>query len=96
MYYLALNPTDEKKRTLKSIKNYGIISSILLKSKNNSDDYDKKYNKVKLNSDNIPLEKTLDMHEVVIVITLITSVFNDVRKYYPLVFLDVLLHKLDE
>ena len=52
--------------------------------------------KVKLNSDNIPLEKTLDMHEVVIVITLITSVFNDVRKYYPLVFLDVLLHKLDE
>lgn len=67
-----------------------------MKSKNNSDDYDKKYNKVKLNSDNIPLEKTLDMHEVVIVITLITSVFNDVRKYYPLVFLDVLLHKLDE
>ena len=67
-----------------------------MKSKNNSDDYDKKYNKVKLNSDNMPLEKTLDMHEVVIVITLITSVFNDVRKYYPLVFLDVLLHKLDE
>ena len=67
-----------------------------MKSKNNSDDYDKKYNKVKLNSDNIPLEKTLDMHEVVIVITLITSVFNDVRKYYPLVFLDVRLHKLDE
>ena len=67
-----------------------------MKSKNNSDDYDKKYNKVKLNSDNIPLEKTFDMHEVVIVITLITSVFNDVRKYYPLVFLDVRLHKLDE
>ena len=36
------------------------------------------------------------MHEVVIVITLIVSVFKDVRKYYPLVFLDVFLHKLDE
>ena len=67
----------------------------LIKSKNNnSDDYDKKYNKIKFNSDDdIPLEKTLEMHEIVKVVT---SVFNDARKYYPLVFLGEFLHKLDE
>ena len=48
--------------------------------------------KIKLSSDdNLPLNKTLKLHNITIVIR---SAFQEDNKYYPQVFLDECLYKL--
>ena len=61
--------------------------------KQNSDDYDEKYMKIRFNSDtDLPL-KELKIYDIMIVIR---SVFNDNNKYYPQIHLDEFLYKLTE
>ena len=63
----------------KSLKKYGE------KLNNNSDYYYEKYTKIKFNSDyNLFLRKTLNFHEIII---LVRFIFEEGSKYYPHVFL---------
>ena len=49
---------------------------------NHSDNYDEKYMKIKFNSgDDLPLKKTLELYNMVIVVR---SVFHEGNKYYSL------------
>ena len=65
-----------------------LIRSITKKS----DDYDKKYMKIKLDSDNdLPLNETIEIHNVTIDVR---AVFLENNKFYPQVFLDQCLYKL--
>ena len=58
----------------------------------NSDDYDKKYMKIKFNSDDeLPLNKTIEIPSMTIVIRVI---FCENNKYFPQVFLDECLYKI--
>ena len=73
----------------KNINNYGINQRSY---HNSSDDYDKKYMKIKLNSDNdLLLKKTLKLYNMIIVIR---SAFHKGNKYTPQVFFDECLSKL--
>ena len=57
-----------------------------------SDNYDEKYMKIKLDSDNeLPLNKALEIHNATIVVRI---VFHENNEYYPQVFLDESLYKL--
>ena len=59
---------------------------------NNSGNYDKKYMKIKFNSDrDLTLNKTLELPNMIIVVR---SVFYEGNKCYPQVFLEVCLYKL--
>ena len=59
----------------------------LFRSTNNKSD-DKKFMKIKLNSDKyLPLKKTLELHDMIIV------VFHEGNKYYRQVFSDEFLSK---
>ena len=58
----------------------------------NSDDYDEKYLKIKFGSDDIlPLNKTI---EIPIVTIVVRAVFYENNKCYPPVFLDEYLYKI--
>ena len=58
----------------------------------NSNDYDEKYMKIKLNSDDgLPLNKTLEVPSMMLVVR---AIFLEYDKYYPQVFLDECLYKL--
>ena len=58
----------------------------------NSNDYDEKYMKIKFNSDDkLPLNKTIDIPSMIIVVR---AVFHENNKYYQQVFLDECLNKL--
>ena len=55
-------------------------------------EYGKYFIKIKLSSDdNLPLKKTLKLHNITIIIR---SIFENDGKYYPQVFLDECLHEL--
>ena len=57
----------------------------------NSDD-DEKYMKIKFNSyEELPLNKTIEITSIIIVVT---TVFLRYNKYYPQVFLDECLYKI--
>ena len=61
-------------------------------SKHSSVEYDKDFMKIKFNSDdNLPLNKTLKLHNMTIVIR---SVFEEHGKFYPQVYLDECLYEL--
>ena len=64
----------------------------LIRSKtDNSDDYDEKYIKTKFNfDDDLPVNKTLELCNIIIVIR---SVFHEGNKHYPQFFLDECLYK---
>ena len=50
----------------------------------NSDDYDKRYMEIKINSDDeLPLNKMIEIPSLTIVVTV---VFHENNKYYPKVF----------
>ena len=71
------------KTYVKSMKNYGIKS-------NNSDNYNEKYIKIKINSDDdLPLKKTLELHNMIIVVR---SVFHEDSKYYQQFFFFQMLY----
>ena len=53
---------------------------------------DEKYMKIKLNSnDELPLNNTVEIHSMVIVVR---AVFHENNKYYPQISLDECLYKL--
>ena len=55
-------------------------------------EYGKDFMKIKFNSDdNLPLNKTLRLHNLTIIVR---SVFLEDNKYYPQVFLDKCLYEL--
>ena len=57
-----------------------------------SDDYDEKYMKIKFNSDDeLPLNKTIEIPTITIVVT---AIFLENNKYYPEVFLFECLYKI--
>ena len=58
----------------------------------NSDDYDEKYMKIKLNSGGqLPVNKTIEISSMIIVGR---AIFLENNKYHPQVFLDECLYKL--
>ena len=58
----------------------------------NSDDYDKKYMKVKFNlNDKLPLDKIIEIPNMILVVK---AVFHENNKYYQQVFSDEYLYKL--
>ena len=68
------------------------IRNLISSSAKNLDDYDEKYIKIKFNSDgDLPLNKTVETHCMVIVVR---AVFHENNKYHPQVFLDECLYKL--
>ena len=62
-------------------------------TKNSDDyDYDEKYMKIKVNSDNeLPLNKTVEIPTMAIVVR---AIYFQNNKYYPQVFLDECLYKI--
>ena len=55
------------------------------------DDYDEKYMKIKIDSDeNLPLNKTL---EIPLMTLVVRAIFHKNNKYYPQVFVDIWLYK---
>ena len=93
--YLTLVPTNESKEKIKKyevlwIKIRDLIGSITT----NSDhyDYDEKYMNIKLNSDDdLPLNKTVEIPTITIVVR---AIFLENNKYYSQVFLDECLYKI--
>ena len=73
-------PTDESKGILKKYEEVWTKIRDLIRSKTNSSgNYDEKYMKIKLNSDDdLPLKKTLELHNMIIVVR---AVFHEDTKY---------------
>ena len=105
--YLMLVPTDESKDILQKYDELWTKVKDLIRSiTNNSDDYDKKYMKIKFNSyDILPPKKTPELHNMVIImisvfyelhnmVIIIRCVFHQNNKYYPQVFLGKCLYRL--
>ena len=89
--YLTLVPTNENKEK-KYEELWSKIRDLIRSITKNSDDYDEKYMKIKFNSDDeLPLNKTIEIPTMAIVVR---AVFHENNKYYPQVFLDECLYKL--
>ena len=57
-----------------------------------SGEYDQDYMKIKFNlNDNLPLSKIIKLHVLTIIVT---SVYEEVGKYYPQIFLDECLYEV--
>ena len=91
--YLTLVPTNETKEKIKKYDELWSKSRDLIRSiTKNSDDYDEKYMKIKFNSnDELPLNKTIELPNMTIVVR---AIFLEDNKYYPQVFLDECLYKI--
>ena len=91
--YLALVPTNESKEIMRKYKElWNKIRGLIRSITKTSDDYEEKYVKIKYNlDDDLPLNKILEIHRMVIVVR---AVFHGQNKYYPQVFLDEFLYKL--
>ena len=91
--YLALISTDKNKDLLKTYTELqDKIKDVFRSITNTSGDYDDKYIKIKFNSnDDLPLGKTLSLHNMTRVVR---SVFQEDKKYNPQVFLDECLYEL--
>ena len=91
--YLTLAPTNESKEKIKKYEElWSKIRDLSRSVTNNSGDYDEKYMKIKSNSDDeLPLNKTIEISQMIIVVR---AVFHENNKYYPQVFLDECLYKL--
>ena len=91
---IIFDSTDENKELLK--KHNDVWNGIRDKIKevlSDEWDYEKDYMKIKFNSDdNLPFNKPLKFHLVTITIR---SVFKEVGKLYPQVYLDDTLYKLN-
>ena len=83
--YLTLVPTNKSKEK-KYKELWSKVKVIVIWITKKSDDYDKKYVKVKSNSDDeLPLNKTIEFPSMIIVVR---AVFHENKKYFPQVFLD--------
>ena len=85
--YLALVPTNESKEMIKKYEEMWSKMRDLIRSiTKNSDGYDEKYMKIKFDSnDDLPLNKTIEIYYVKIVVR---AIFYENNKYYPQVLLD--------
>ena len=91
--YLVFQSTDENKKLLKKYNDvFNGIRKKIKKIRGNDCDYEKDYMKIKSNpDDDLPLNKQLKFHNVVITIG---SVFEEDDKLYPQVFLEDTLYEL--
>ena len=83
--YLILDSTDKNKEILiKYTKLWDRIKIFIEKVNDKLGEYEKDFMKIKFSyDDNLPLNKTLKLHDITIVIRF---VFEDDGKYYPKVF----------
>ena len=90
---MTLVLTNESKEITKKYEElWSKIRDIIRTITNNSDDYDKKYIKVKFElDDDLPLNKAIEIYNVTIVVTV---PFYENNKYYPRSFLDEWLYEL--
>ena len=81
----SLVSSDESKETLKKYEElWNKIGGLIRSITNNSANYDKRYMKIKFNSDDdLPLKKTLELYNMIIVVRSVSHGYN---KYYPQVF----------
>ena len=92
--YLVFNSANENNEVLKKYNELWdrIKNEIETINIGKTSEYDKDFIKIKFYSDeNLPLNKTLKLHNVTIVIG---SVFKELGKFYPQVYLDECLYKL--
>ena len=83
--YLILDSTDKNKEILiKYTKFWDRIKIFIEKVNDKLGEYEKDFMKIKFSyDDNLPLNKTLKLHDITIVIRF---VFEEDGKYYPKVF----------
>ena len=80
-----------KKKIKKYQELWSKIKDLIKLITKNSDGYDEKYMKIKFNSnDELPLNKTIEIYAMTIVVT---AASHENNKYYPRVFLDECLYK---
>ena len=85
----TMNETKEKSK--KCEKLWSEIRELIRPTTKKSDDYDKKYMKIKFNSDDeFPLNKTIEIPTKTMIAK---AIFFENNKYYPQVFLDECLYK---
>ena len=92
--YLILNSADKHKEVLKKYTKLwnGIKNEIETINGSKEGEYGKDFMKIKFDADdNLPLNKTLKLHNMAIVIR---SVFEEDGKFYPQVYLDECLYEL--
>ena len=91
--YLTLVPTNETKEKLKKYEELcSKIRDLIRSITKNSDHYDKKYIKIKFNSDDeLPINNTIEISSMAVAIR---AIFVENNKYYPQVFLDECLNKI--
>ena len=91
--YLVLDSTDKNKEVLtKYTELWNGIKNLIEKVNNKPGEYGKDFMKIKFNSDdNLPLNKTLKVHNMAIVIR---PVFEEDGKYYSQDFLDECQYEL--
>ena len=100
--YLVFDSVNENNENNEVLKNYNELCDEIKNetetinggktSKRSSAEYDKDFMKIKFNSDdNLPLNKTLKLHNMAIVIR---SVFEEHGKFHPQVYLDECLYEL--
>ena len=91
--YLTLVPTNVNKEKIKKYeKMWSKIRDLIRLIIKNSDDYDEKYMKIKFTSDDeLPLNKTMEIFSVTIVVR---AIFLENNKNYPQVFSDKCLSKI--
>ena len=92
--YLTLNPTKESKEKIKKYKElWSKINDLIRSITKNSNDYDEKYMKIKLDSDEeFPLNKRIEIPSMIIVVR---AIFYENNNYFPQVFLDEYLYKIE-
>ena len=80
--YVTLIPINESKEKIQKYEELWIkIKDLITSITKNVDDYDEKYIKIKFDlDDNLPLNKTIQIHIVKIVIR---AVFHENNKHYP-------------
>ena len=91
--YLTLVRTNESKEIIKKYEElWSKIRDLIRSITKNSDGYDEKYMKIKFVSDDeLPLNKTIEIHKVTIVVR---TIIYENNKYYPQVLLDEYLYKV--
>ena len=91
--YLTLGPTNKNQEKIKKYEELWIkIRDLIMSITKNSDDYDGKHMKIKFNwDDELSLNKAIEIPTMAIVIR---PIFYENSKYYPQLFLDGCLYKL--
>ena len=85
--YLVFDSTDENKEVLKKYAKLwdGIKNQIETINGGKAGEYGKDFIKIKLDTDDLPLNKLLKLHMLIIVVR---SVFEEDGKFYPRIYLD--------